>query len=653
VRAYRRGWLRTFVQPSDVTAKMYVRRNVRTYRGKTYTNYLLVESVRTPAGPRQRTICSLGDLGPAPRNIWLDRARKLERALVEGAEQIEPENIDAGAQTSGQSASSTPGRETAKAPDALGGEARAAVEPYAITAELNCEIGPVHVGYQFWRRLGLDQILQEIGLPETVRRLACAMTLNFLVAPANEREMLDWMRRAGLAELLGIDVDNLTEAKLHEVLDALHPHRTAIEAALIKRERSLFDLDSSVYLCDLASISVLRPSDHGYVNGNATQGDAHEIPGEGVEAAVAIALGRHGFPICHEVVSGDIDDSAALSAILSRMAERGGLTKGAIVNIDRRLSDGDNLAVLKQRELNYVITSGESDRERELARFAKATDFAQIMRIPPAANADVRSPRVDVLLRDQHGKNYVLCHDGRRIARDRLLRRRQERFLAADLDRLRARIGDRTLASPEAINEAIGGLKERYPRVSSYCRIDYDSAANSLSFVKDAAKASYAGLLDGSSLLETDLADISTDEARGLHSLLARVREAFLDMRTSVGGRRIFSRVGSRSEVQILLQVLAFHLTEAIERILRRNTPHRSWVVVREILRSHQLCTIVVPTGDDRCLRIREAVKPYPDVEALYAALGVPAQVIEANQSWDCSFSAGLPEARRVSRGRS
>jgi hypothetical protein len=49
-------------------------------------------------------------------------------------------------------------------------------------------------------------------------------------------------------------------------------------------------------------------------------------------------------------------------------------------------------------------------------------------------------------------------------------------------------------------------------------------------------------------------------------------------------------------------------------------------------------------TGDDRCLRIREAVRPYPDVEALYAALGVPVQVVEANQSWDCSFSAGFPE---------
>ncbi len=61
---------------------MYIRRSTRTYKGRTYTNYLLVESVQTPKGPRQKTICSLGDLKPRPRPEWLDLARKLEFALA-------------------------------------------------------------------------------------------------------------------------------------------------------------------------------------------------------------------------------------------------------------------------------------------------------------------------------------------------------------------------------------------------------------------------------------------------------------------------------------------------------------------------------------------------------------------------------------------
>ena len=60
---------------------MYIRKSTRTYKGKTYTNHLLVESVQTAKGPRQRTICSLGSLESAPAEDWLVLAHKLQSAL--------------------------------------------------------------------------------------------------------------------------------------------------------------------------------------------------------------------------------------------------------------------------------------------------------------------------------------------------------------------------------------------------------------------------------------------------------------------------------------------------------------------------------------------------------------------------------------------
>src|SRR6202158_410469 len=61
---------------------MYIRKPTLTYKGKTYVNYVLVESVLTPKGPRQKVICSLGDLSPRPAEEWLRLARKVEDALV-------------------------------------------------------------------------------------------------------------------------------------------------------------------------------------------------------------------------------------------------------------------------------------------------------------------------------------------------------------------------------------------------------------------------------------------------------------------------------------------------------------------------------------------------------------------------------------------
>src|SRR5262249_53013231 len=73
---------------------MYVRQTTRRYKDKTYTNYLLVESIHTPKGPRQKVICSLGDLSPRPAQDWLRLARKVEDALLGQAnlfDQTDPE----------------------------------------------------------------------------------------------------------------------------------------------------------------------------------------------------------------------------------------------------------------------------------------------------------------------------------------------------------------------------------------------------------------------------------------------------------------------------------------------------------------------------------------------------------------------------------
>jgi hypothetical protein len=60
----------------------------------------------------------------------------------------------------------------------LADDALISVDATRVTTERHREAGTVHVGYQFWRRLHLDTILEELGLAQSVRQLACTMTLN-------------------------------------------------------------------------------------------------------------------------------------------------------------------------------------------------------------------------------------------------------------------------------------------------------------------------------------------------------------------------------------------------------------------------------------------------------------------------------------------
>ncbi|MFH0778606.1 MAG: hypothetical protein V2A71_08250 [Candidatus Eisenbacteria bacterium] len=180
---------------------MYIRKTIKVHKGKTYTNYLLVESVQTPKGPRQRIICSLGSLSPGPREHWRALAHKIE-AGVRGQGSLEP----AGAEVESL-IEKVRGRRKAT-PSA---EPVAAVATDRVAIEEAREAGPVHVGHQMWQQLGLDRILSAAGLSDRARTLSELMTLNRLIFPLSEHAMPDWIRRTAIGDILHTDFSMLND----------------------------------------------------------------------------------------------------------------------------------------------------------------------------------------------------------------------------------------------------------------------------------------------------------------------------------------------------------------------------------------------------------------------------------------------------------
>ena len=226
---------------------MYIRKTVRRYKDKTYVNFLLVESVLTDKGPRQKVICSLGDLSPKPPEQWLALARKLQDALTAqlslpgmAAEDPELQQL----------------RHVLPVPTAPPVDVDTPISPGdlvsvhidRVTSETPRPAGHIHVGLEFWKRLGLDDILKSLGFSPWLVSLTCAMTLNRLIPPAAEYAMPDWIRSTAMADILGVDFSRLPDDPRDRNLDRLHPHRAAIESALAEREQSLFNLGNTILL---------------------------------------------------------------------------------------------------------------------------------------------------------------------------------------------------------------------------------------------------------------------------------------------------------------------------------------------------------------------------------------------------------------------
>ena len=344
---------------------MYVRKTTRRYKDKTYTNYLLVESVHTPNGPRQKVICSLGDLSPRPAEDWLRLARKVEEALVGQLDLFsnsDPEVEQIVRQVRARGAcSSTEPTEPARDSDRSGDLVTVHID--GVTATQHRAAGPVHVGFQFWKRLGFDAILKRRGFSIKAIQLTCAMTLNRLIHPDSEHAMPDWIRSTALGDILGVDFTTLVDDPLYRNLDRLHPNRAAIESDLVEQERRLFQLDTTVYLYDLTSTYFEGQAKR---NPKAKRGYSRDKRPDCKQVVVGLVIGREGFPIAHEIFEGNTQDRNTLGRILDLLKERVGMPEGSTVVVDRGIAYAENLVEI-QRAQAPLRGGSSAAGERQLA----------------------------------------------------------------------------------------------------------------------------------------------------------------------------------------------------------------------------------------------------------------------------------------------
>jgi transposase len=602
---------------------MYIRSSTRKYKGKTYTNYLLVESVHTPKGPRQRTICSLGNLAPAPAEEWRDLARRLESAL-KGQLPLEPPDekfetlVETVRRKKRTASNPAPGAMVKVDTDHVGiEEARAA--------------GAVHVGHQMWERLGLNAILKQAGLIEQACALSEVMTLNRLIAPSSELAMPDWVRRTAVGDILGIDFSKLDENKLYRNLDALHPNRELIERELAKRESTLFNLDDTFYLYDLTSTYF---EGQAKANPQAKLGYSRDKRPDCKQVIVGLVLDRNGFPKAHEVFDGNKQDRGTVKEMLDTLEKRAGKKAGSTVIVDRGMAYQENLDEIRGRHYHYIVAGRQPERNEWLEELEKDEGWEEVIRIPSPRNPFQKKTKVEIKREQKGDEVFILCRSEGRQQKDRAIREKQEGRFLKDLEKLKQRVEKGHLKHADKIHQAIGRLKERYPRVARYYSIEHDAGGKGLSWHEDSEKKATAKKLDGSYVLKTDRQDLTADEIWRTYILLTRVEDAFRDMKSPLMERPIFHHLKHRTQTHIFLCVLAYHLLAVIEQYFLDQGIHTSWATLRDELSTHQVVTVVLPTESGGALRIRKGTTPEATHQLIYETLRIPMAVMVPIKTW-------------------
>jgi transposase len=607
---------------------MYIRKTTKIVKGRTYTNYLLVESVLTDKGPRQKTVFSSGNLKPRPREEWMRLAEQLKDALagqkrIGGFDKEVEEILSRRQETShGRRRSSKTGEQTE--------DEIVSIRPDKMEFERCRQAGSVHVGHQFWKRLGMDQVLEAVGFNKKTQTLTELMTLNRLVCPSSEHAMPNWLRRTAVEDILGMEFENLNDETLYRNMDRLYPARGEIEKALGEREKSLFNLADTIYLYDLTSTyfegQALR-------NPQAKRGYSRDGRPDCKQVIVGLVIGREGFPKAHEVFDGNRADQTTVKEILDVLQARSrNIGEGTVV-IDRGMAGAENIRAIKERGMHYIVAGRHSERNEWLKEL-ETDGWEEVKREPSPTNPFQKKARVYVKRAGKGDETVALCKSEGREEKDRAIREKQEKRLLADIERLKGRIGKGRLKDEKMIEQAIGRLKERYPRVARYYGLSYDAGGRRLCCEEKAERKTLAEKLDGSYILKTDKTDLAADEIWRTYSMLTRAEKAFRDMKSPLAERPVFHQLKHRVQTHIFLCVLAYHLLVAIEKTLSDKKIYASWSRVRMALETHEVITVVLLATNGEILKVRRCSRPEQEHLELYRALGVPCEIVKPKKTW-------------------
>src|SRR6516162_1348090 len=418
---------------------------------------------------------------------------------------------------------------------------------------------------------------------------------------------------------------------LYRNLDRLHPNREAIERELAEREKTLFNVEDSVFLYDLTSTYFEGQAE---ANPQAKRGYSRDKRPDCKQVVVGLVLDREGFPKAHEVWDGNLQDRCSLKTMLDALEKRLGKKPGATVIVDRGMAYDENLEEIRKHGLHYLVAARQTERSQWLDQLEEDTGWAEVVRTPSPRNPGQKKTRVEIKRQQKGDVLYILCRSEGREEKDRAIRETQEAKLLADLNKLQKRVEQGHLKQEAKIQQAIGRLRERYPRVARYYQIVYDAAFAKFSWKELVDKKAIARKVDGTYILKTDRQDLTAEEIWRTYILLTRVEDAFRDMKTPLLERPIFHHLQHRVQTHIFLCVLAYHLLAAIEHRFLQAGIHTSWWSLRQQLSTHQVTTIVLPTSSARVLKIRKATVPEPEHREIYARLRITAEVMKPIKTW-------------------
>jgi len=579
---------------------------------KVFISHRLIESIRTPRGPRQRVIINLGQLD-LPKENWKELANRIEDLLRGYESSTVPISVEIEALARHYTKQILrKQRSEKKETHVLENEQDLrTVDINAVSSSEGKSLGPEHAGLEAMKALGFFDLFRQLEFTDDESNLATLQIVGRLVHPGSERELRRYAKeQSTLDELLGSDFSYVGHNMLYHNSDLLFKHKETIERFLRMHSREIFSLGETIILYDLTNT---------YFSGSAAEykkakrGRSKQKRSDRPLVTLGVVLDERGFIKCSRVFDGNAGEPLTLVDMINDIHSQVSgetppllVTKPTIV-MDAGIASEDNLSMAKENGFSYIVVSRSKPEHIEDGSFEEIKEGIK-----------VKEMRIG-------NETFLHCISDGKMKKEQAIVNKARDAMEQEIEYLSEGLNiKRRLKSYPKVLERIGRLRQRYSRVSKGFSIDvkeHKGRAVTITWSFDPSKLGKP--YDGSYFIRTDRMDLSKNEIWSLYIMLTSVEDAFRCLKSELGLRPIHHRKADRIEGHLFISILAYHLLNYIRQHLREAGINHRWATVRSLLQTHIALSTHLPTADGKMVHLRYCSIPTPKQVEVYSALGI------------------------------
>jgi transposase len=604
---------------------MFLRSHGRKKDGKDHTYWSLVETMRTPDGPRQKTLCYLGELNSSAQARWLTTVEVFNEQGETQQLKLFPSHVE-------------------PPPD---DPQVARVLLNKVRLERTRQFGSCFLGLELWKRLELDRFFEQAVDGESAdvpwSRVAALLAINRLCAPGSELAVEQrWYPSTALDDLLQIEDGKINDTRLYRCLDRILPHKTKLERHLKNRYGELFGAEFDVLLYDLTSTYVEGAAEK---NPMVRRGYSRDHRPDCEQLVIALIVNNEGFPFSYETFDGNRTDVSTMETIL-RMVERKYGKARRIWVFDRGIVSEENLAAIRKRDGQYLTGTPRSQMKQFEAELLKE-DWTQV-------RPEVEIKKVAI---PQGEETYILCRTSGRKEKEKAIRNRFSNSMETALKGLEKTIAAGRLKDRNKMERRLGKIQARHPQVNDLYDVGLQDTVEGVRLfwqIKEDRK-NWRESREGAYLLRTNLKAETAEELWSKYMQLTEAEASFRALKSELSVRPLFHQLETRVKAHVMVAFLGYALWVTLKHLLKRRPaivpkPTRSGVEDAQsmtpmkaiaLLSTLQSADIVLPTTDGREIRLRRITEPTAEQKSLLRQLGIsPPNHLQFHR--DCSADSAI-----------